>query len=71
MVWFGVVKEELVHRTQKDFIDEVANKISKGAFEKYFMKNSKITSKLDKPRVHEEDKQYFLNECRSFFTQKV
>jgi hypothetical protein len=71
--FYDVVKEELVHRTQKDFINEVANKISKGAFEKYFMKNSKIykiTSKLDKPRVYEEDKQYFLNECRGFLHKK-
>ena len=40
--FYDVVKEELVHRTQKDFINEVANKISKGAFEKYFMKNNTI-----------------------------
>jgi hypothetical protein len=37
------------------------------------MKNSKIykiTSTLDKPRVYEEDKQYFLNECKGFLRKK-
>jgi hypothetical protein len=71
--FYDVIKEELFYRTQKEFINEVANKIAKGAFEKYFMKNSKIykiTSTLDKPRVYEEDKQYFLNECKGFLHKK-
>lgn len=71
--YYDTIKQEIVHKTQKDFINEVANKISKGAFEKYFMKNSKIykiTSKIDKPRVYVEEKQYFLNECKGFLHKK-
>ena len=73
MFYYDTIKQEIVHKTQKDFMNEVANKISKRAFEKCFMKNSniyKITSKIDKPRVYVEDKQYFLNECKGFLRKK-
>jgi len=71
--FYDTTKDEIIHKTQKDFINEVANKLYKGAFEKLFMKNNeiyKITSKIDKPRAYQEDKQYFLNECKGFLHKK-
>ena len=71
--FYDTTKEEIIHKTQKDFINEVSNKLYKGAFEKLFMKNNqiyKITSKIDKPRVYEENKQFFLNECKGFLHKK-
>ena len=39
---YDYIKDEFSHRTQKDFINEVCNKLYKNSFETLFMKNPKI-----------------------------
>ena len=62
-------KDEFSYRTQKDFINEVCNKLYDGSFKQLFQRNPKIytvVSRLDKPRVFEENNIFYINECRGF-----
>jgi hypothetical protein len=66
---YDYIKDEFSHRTQKDFINEVCNKLYKNSFETLFMKNPKIyalSSRLDKPRIYTENGVFYINECKGF-----
>ena len=66
---YDYMKDEFSHRTQKDFIYEVCNKLYENSFKTYFMKNPKIyslSSRLDKPRIYEENGVHYINECKGF-----
>ena len=73
--YYDVLKEDFVHKTQKDFIAEVCNKIFDKSFQQLFMKNKKIYNlvcKILKPKVYsefdDESKEiiYYLNTSKGF-----
>ena len=67
--FYDVTTDEFVYKTQRDFINEVANKLDTKKFNIWFSKNPniyKLTSNIHKPRIYEEGGQHYINECKGF-----
>ena len=65
--FYDTVSTEFIYKTQKEFQNEITSKMDSKAFEALFRKNTKIhrvVSYLDKPRVYQDNGDYYINECK-------
>jgi hypothetical protein len=71
--FYDNTKKSFELKKQDAFLKEVINKMDKSLFGLYFEKNDRIfqpCSRLDKPRVFEENGEFFINECVGFLHKK-